>query len=721
MGKTRILTTLLAGLLSGSALASFDEDGCGFWLAGCDLDLPAYPFLAVDNDTRANLILLDSDRRGLASSFPPSATDQRRSRAQPFTITRVMPPTGSDDMGQVIIAVDSNTLQKLAAQLGVDISALTFTNGVVRTSGGPAVSNNPATLTQFFQVLADDDQLTPAQRTALADERLRLLMGDGAAPVTEPFAPGSHAADLSNYLRAAAAFYHAQYSDAESVFLSLLDAGQPWVAETAHYMLLRLALNQTIAQAQDEYGMLALEKSDRAAAELAIQRADRYLEHYPDGRYAQSTRGLYRRIYWMIGDWDRLAVNTEQALSRVTSVEELQALVNEVDGRLLSRHVYAAPAEMFISADDTPLLTLTQTLRRLRTSYTARPAAVPVTAEEINGYRAQFTKAGMPAAAQYLQAAWLLYQQNDAAGAAAAIAPHGDKTLTDTLDFSLQILRGLALQQQKKWSEAEEHWRHLLTLKTTATQQQFLQLMLANALAYQGQPEKIFAADSPVINLRFRSLVLKTLADRPLLRQQVVAGASDEERTIALYTLLTRDLQHGDFAGYLQDRPLGKALPPQTKEGGLGDSNLSRFNWDGSNVEPGYFCASLDKTAEALAQRPQDGHALNCMGEFFRLTETRVDSSPEYSQQWRLAQAPDGFQGEKHSRLAYYQQVIANPKAEPEDQSYALYRAIMCYAPSGYNSCDEQEIEPGERRAWFRQLKTEYQGSEWARKLTYYW
>lgn len=75
----------------------------------------------------------------------------------------------------------------------------------------------------------------------------------------------------------------------------------------------------------------------------------------------------------------------------------------------------------------------------------------------------------------------------------------------------------------------------------------------------------------------------------------------------------------------------------------------------------------------------------------------------------------------QYDRQRYYQQVIAAPKAELEDKSFALYRAIMCYAPSGSNECGGAEVDKSQRKEWFTQLKTQYPGSPWAQKLKYYW
>ncbi len=89
------------------------------------------------------------------------------------------------------------------------------------------------------------------------------------------------------------------------------------------------------------------------------------------------------------------------------------------------------------------------------------------------------------------------------------------------MTFSQQILYGDALVAQQQWSQAEAHWRKLLGLVQSPQQQQYLQLKLAAVLVNSDQIEAIFTADSPIKNLRYRSLILKTKAQKALLQQQV--------------------------------------------------------------------------------------------------------------------------------------------------------------------------------------------------------
>ncbi len=86
-----------------------------------------------------------------------------------------------------------------------------------------------------------------------------------------------------------------------------------------------------------------------------------------------------------------------------------------------------------------------------------------------------------------------------------------------------------------------------------------------------------------------------------------------------------------------------------------------------------------------------------------------------------LGSTASDFKGETFSRLDGYKQVIANAKAPKNDKAYALFRAINCYAPAGYNSCGGQDVEPAVRKAWFRQLKTGFGDTQRGKSLQYYW
>lgn len=704
------LALLLSAMAGQPALASFDmdEDGCDFWYPSCELD--AYPFLSADNDTRANLVMLMADLKGLSAPFPDSSTRATERRDNPFAL--INPAADSAETGAVI------PLHALISEWGLQLSPETAT---------PVIREDDRAEREFIQALLADTTLSPPQRRQLAYQRL-MLAGYPLEKIEEAtFPAGSHAQALADYLSAAGVFYAQQFDEAQQRFSALTTSPQPWVAEAAHYMLFRVALNKLTANALDEYGFFGPGYGDKATAAAAIEAGDRYQAAYPDGRWLHSLKGLYRRVYWTTGDLPQLAETAEAALHQAGDMPELVALSNELDQRLLSQYFYYRKDKpLFLSDDESPILTFIQSLRRLRTHEDGTPRQHPLTQEELSLIPARLTEQQHADFSHYL-VLMSRYQQQDYAGVEAAIPAAGEIPLTSTLAFSHQALRGLAMHQQQKWPQAEAHWRHLLTRRITPIQQRFVQLMLANALAFQEQPGKIFAPDSPVTNLRIRALVLKRLADAPVLRRQAVSGLTEKERIIAVHTLLTRDLLNGHYQDYLQDRALlaglteGKPDAGQTETEAETDTDLSLFNWDGSDVEEGYFCAGLTATAEALAKNRHDGHALNCMGEFFRLTDLRVNDTPEWRMQWQLTQAPATFAGTPHDVLDFYWQVIEMPDLEPEDKSYALYRAVHCFAPSSYNHCGSDEVPQETRKAWFQALKRGYKGSRWDQQTEYYW
>lgn len=721
MKGVSLLAGALALLFSGQALSSGD-DLCGFSDAECGI--AALPYLEPNNDTRVNLILLQSSLHHLALPLPQPLPDQTRTRVNPFTAYRVMGLTASETSEDDTTADSANQPSPLTAkakQLGLppEVQAQMDTLAPEENEGRH-ISNDISAVETFFDVLLADTQLTAPQRIQLAQARINMLSSATTlATMTGYLATlptDGHAGALKQYLINAVAFYQGLFEQANSGFQSLTTASQPWVAETARYMLIRVSLNKAMENALDEYNMFNVDKADKEQGRRAVERIDAYLQAYPKGRYADSARGLYRRAYWVIGDENALSARYQRVIATQKDLDALQTINNEIDNKLLE-------SSSFIQTSDAPLLMLVQDLKRLRSDkgWMQWPA---LSEAELIAQQAMFDDAGMQQQYRYLHAAFHYYQQRDAVATLALIPEETGKDLTDTTDFSLQVLRGLALEAEHDWQAAETHWRHLLTLKTNETQQQYLQLSLAETLVKAGHPEAIFAPDSPVKNLRFRSAVLKTSANADLLRQQTGEQQTHEERAVALHTLLTQSLVHRDYAAYLKDSELLRTIAPlQSAENASWNmEDLTAFTWDGSDTEEGYQCPALTTVVSTLNKRPNDAHATNCLGEFFFRTGNEVGFDwGESNQLDALTNAPSQFNGKAYSRLEAYLKVIADPQAPPEDKSYALYRAIYCYAPSGMNDCGTQEISKATRKVWFTQLKTEFKGSQWATQLKYYW
>ncbi len=711
--KTTLAISVSALLASAApAFASFDMEDCKWSDEHCLLK--GDPVLTPGNDSRDNLLRLLSEAKSFTLPVQSIPADITRSRDVYFAYH----PEWDDLEDPAPAAVDKPAEEIL---LNKQLAALQLEPVETDQDGEQEnrfVSNNAGSLSQFFAALLADDSLTAEQRHALAQARLGLYAGASDEQISASLAtlPADSTALLyKTYLTGAARFYAGDYEGADRAFAPLIDRDRPWLAETAHYMLMRTALNKSSQNSMGEYGDFTIDRIDRPAAEQAQKAAQVYLQRWPEGRYADSTRGMLRRINWYLQAWPQLAGLYEQQFQQAADAGALRGLVIEYDNVYGMQFNGRAVREAF---PDAPLISYIELLRALRLNSDEKPT---LTQDDLNSSKPAFEQRGKLALWRNLQLNLWQATDNNAA-ILQAVKPAEQLPPHDILAFSEQVLYGEALMAQKQWPAARDFWLKLLKLSQDAEQQQYVQAKLAATLVFSGDTEAIFAADSAITNLRFRSRVLKTVVSPERLRQQASQGPNNEERTIALHTLLVRDLTENRFSDWLKDRKLASAITHPVLGKAFDDVNLSAFDWNGDAAETGYVCRSLNETVHVLSQNANDAHALNCLGEFFRTSNTHVDL-------WKDSAGNDVLETAIHrkapygqfDRQAYYQQVIAAPKAEPEDKSYALYRAIMCYAPSGMNECGGADVDKAQRKSWFSQLKTQYPGSPWAQKLKYYW
>ena len=229
-----------------------------------------------------------------------------------------------------------------------------------------------------------------------------------------------------------------------------------------------------------------------------------------------------------------------------------------------------------------------------------------------------------------------------------------------------------------------------------------------------------FAPQSPVRSPRIREILLRNLAGPILLRQ--AAEASDNtprERDLARFVLLYKEATRGHYAGFLKDfRP---ATPPKPDQAFyLGEKiQLGVFSWAG---QAGPFaCDSLKATIAALATNPKSPSALLCLSDFVRVNgfdRPELDTPPPEQE---LGGGKSIFPGGAFSRGEIYKALIADPATPANEKAYALYRAINCYGPSGYNGCGGVDVDTKQRKVWFQMLKSTYGDSAYAKALKYYW
>lgn len=533
--------------------------------------------------------------------------------------------------------------------------------------------------------------------------------------------------DFLAYLQGARAFYADDFATAKARFSELAGAKDPWLAETARYMIARNALAAAQANAFDEWGSYeGGTKVDKGAAARGQDALDDYLKAFPQGRYAGSATGLRRRAVWLLGDGSALSRIYAGTLVRQSPLApEMPALMEEIDSKLLfGTGVGNSP--------DAPVLLATWDFMRMRSvdPELAGSMPAPLTAAQIDGQRQVFAKE--PALYGFLQASHAYHVARDYRRVLALIPDDARAKSFTPLAFSRQMLRGLALEKLGD-RNAAGFWEQLGKGAQDLYQRPAVELALAMNRERAGALGQVFAPGSAVAEPEIRTILLAQVAGPELLRLQAGArAASRVEREVALMTLLAKSLSRGRYAEFGQSLALVPKDAPT--EGWLGSGWVGE--WMGASAEArppvglfargrwqeDYPCPALARTAATLAASPEDVRARLCLGEFYRLNG--LDDylgGTEKPAADQLGGTADLFPGKASPRATLYAGVLATRGAAPDDVAYALYRSVMCYAPSGNNACGGTEVPEAQRKAWFQRLKREYPKSKWASDLKYFW
>lgn len=701
--KTAFFAALmLIGIFSNHAAhASGDETCSPAWsLSGAAYDpCNSVPFLSPTNDTRVNLRLLMADG-GHADIPVLQLSDYDRNLGYglaPFPIDVLL-----------TTAADPN-------------NAPDASNDYATGDGTRCRSNNSDTSQAFINEVNITAGLSAEERTALAAGRQAIVncnsKGDNA-PVNLPSAA---AKDFILYLTGAQAFYAGDFQAAHQAFAGLDGSSQPWLKETALYMVARNALNAAQVNAFDDSGFVKLDNVDQAQLKAAEAGFNAYLAVYPQGLYAASAHGLLRRVYWLMNDQERLAgAYGELVGNSALSAEQALSLAQEADNKLLTG---ADPTKL-----KDPLLLAVVDLMAMRQSGDAQQAK-PFPLATLESQQPLFTS--HQALYVYLTAAFHFYVEKNAKNTLAALPEvDADKPLSTYLAFSAATLRGLALEGSGETAKARELWSKLVPLASLPLARPALELALAGNQERAHQVDAVFAPDSLIQSAEIRTLLLRKAAGPALLRQQIkTPSAPQEQRDTALFVLLYKDLTRGhyqDFAGDLTlvplpDHPSIADELAYTYFGGKADfSAFTKPANAGNESDSGYACPLLEKVAARLAQNKKDPQGLNCLGEFIRASFdfSPLDQMPSGD---TLGAAASDFDGKVFSRLNGYMTIIGDAKANRKDKAYALYRAINCFAPSGNNGCGSQDISKDQRQKWFKALKSHYADTPWSASLQYYW
>jgi hypothetical protein len=738
----RVLFALLV-LMFAHLLGAVPAHASGDW--GCTQALklahPSYSecdntaLLAPGNDTRVNLVLLMIDRHGPKGL--PTGGRSRTDASKPLDALFYWQTMRDELYPKPQTDGDSYASGEGSRCRSNDSGASAFNEAIMAARKVPAAER--AILIEARGALRPDcSGETPAGADRIEEAARRVKSSLGKA--------------FARYLQGALAFYAADYDAAAGHFAALRSAGNPWLKETARYMLGRVEVNRAQLGAFDDYGLLTMEKVDQKAIDAAEVAFLAYLHDYPRGLYSASARGLMRRVYWLGGRTAKLAGEYAELFAADPASRGIDDgdLAEEIDNKLLSLiesgppikvmgevnrpgfHADAGvlmdgpapdPVQWLASTARDPILLAMADLRRIRTCISNRShdeGCRGMVLASLEAQRAHF--ATEPLLFDYLQAVSAFYLDNRPDVALQLLGDRSPRAPLTYLAFSRQMLRGMALERLGR-AEATNAWLPLLSEAGLPYQRPLLELAVARAYERSRMPARILDAGSPVQAPVLRETVITYVADAPLLRAHFRdPQALAHERDLALFILLYKELTRGAYRAFLADLALipldataeGNMWSPMTGE----KIPLAIFSQnEGTDT---FDCPAIRAVATKLAADPADAHARLCVAEFARTNSfdySTIDTPPPAEELGGTSLFP----GQSYSRLEVYKELIADPRTPGPDKAYALYRAVLCYAPSGHSSCGGIDVPIDQRRAWFQRLKRDYPASPWAKDLKYYW
>jgi hypothetical protein len=711
MTKKRLLLSAVIALpfFAHPAFASSDYGCTTNWrlehmdYARCD----NVAFLNPGNDTIINmqLLVIDSNK---AEFFDPVNTAAQQENTPPEIPYPNMP----------FFEVREFTARYKDDAPGTDQAD--YNDGLAYGEGSRLVSTQSGA-SDFITALGKSKDIPADEREQLTKARTA-LNGENGLSDYEPVTglKSKTAAQFAAYLGGARAFYNGSFDDARNVFTDLTKSKHPWVKEASHYMLGRVALNAAQVNGFGEYGDLKREDLDKSELETADSAFKSYLSAYKDGQYAGSARGLLRRVYWLQGKNEKMGAEMAWQFANAdpkARSNSLIALAYEADQKLLP--------ELDRGDVRDPLLLATLDLQAMRTialpeepEARAAKLATVLTYAKLQAQKDIFK--GQNDLFEYLLATYLYYVGKDPKAALTHLPNTLSTKPAGTLEFSRQVLRGLALEASGGSMQARALWKQLIPWTKQPLQSSAAQLGLAMNYEKAKQLSGIFEAGSPITNSNIRQIILRNVASPALLAAQAKArNASEEERREAQYILLYKDLIYGRYGAFGDD--LASAQPVAPLPANSYGRDFEMFKWAGNAAPSSYPCPGIRDIAKTLAVAPNQANALLCMGEFTRINGLDYHDLNAQPGPSELGGGVSEFTGQVFSRGEAYKRVIANPKASRNEVAYALYRAINCYGPSASNSCGGKDVPQSQRKKWFQTLKTQYKDSDWASRLPYYW
>lgn len=574
---------------------------------------------------------------------------------------------------------------------------------------------------QFIQQVQNNKNIPANEKTILINERKKQNNCDSKFDlITVQPSWTKTTQQYASYLNANIAFYNTNFSTATKIYTVISQVEDPWIKETAQYMLIRSSLNTAYITGRSEYGDIDFKKINQNLLNEFFNHITAYFKLYPNGQYIASARGFLRRGLWLANKPELLVNEYVWQINNPKSPVynlEMGNIAYEIDQKVLLN-----PALTANKLSD-PFFLALYDLMNMRAS--DRDGYQPITWSQLNAQKDHFKK--NPELFQYLLANHLYFIQKKPNEALKLLNQVDPSHFNNYLQLSSVYLKGNLLEATNQLPAAEQFWKTALSQAKTATQSSLFENQLIYILSLQNKQNEVLNLFPKIKQANLQKAWISQIADANSL-DKIINGQTfnSAQKNAALYVLLNQSLTYQDYSLFNKaqnwlpkDANLYKA-DQSNAEKYKDAAPLSKFIWNGTQITTQIKCPNLATITANLQQQPKDLNAQLCLGEYARNVGIySIDPFDSYTEA-SFSIKKTAFHGTTFARGNTYKNII---KSMPngELKAYALYRAIQCYAPSGANDCQDEDVAKSVRKQWFDQIRRDYPNTSWAKSLKYYW
>lgn len=532
-------------------------------------------------------------------------------------------------------------------------------------SWGTCASNTRENALTFIRSAADDKSLTDEAYRELVGWRTAMLKLCNKAEVPTGLLDGpAHANPHIFYLRAVSDFYSGKYDEAAEKFSVAGNTSNLWIAETSKYLEARSLL----LAGQNNWRMHTdLPEINRSMLDSAYAAYDAYMKIYPDGRYADSARGMLRRVHYLKGDkykYKQMLIDEiNEDIKQLSTKEKL-----EQDDR---EKFFSLVNEYRLRSGDTTLQTFVVLNDALNDQ--------KINNSEFHDFASEI---------DYLLSALNAYKQNQV-----TFFEKNIKRTTKLRQFH-GVIAARAFENAARFTDANKQWNDVKSL-----------------LEHPSDSDLSIAA-----NIMRKGTLVDLLQSQYEIRDDIISGyisaqCNEDDDKSLLKTKLARHTR----AIVVQDLAMRKLT-----NGDL--SGVHAMFKVHSNAEMGDM-AAIQTAVEMVATGSNKGKGYMNIGYYLAKRGAPYTDTSIHESYRKAAESGCHQTGRPEGSYSYFLKALNEfATTSTEDEAKTLHFLVMCSKPSGGNRLrcwGSGEQKPS--KVWFDKLHSKYPNSKWAKKTPYFY